>query len=60
MIIINTRTRARIKMAPEREPRLDSLHRATVEKIFGHPTSHNVQWHDVISLLESVGSDTGP
>jgi hypothetical protein len=25
-----------------------------VEKIFGHPVSHNIEWHDVLSLLESV------
>lgn len=43
-------------MTADREPKLDSHHRATVEKIFGHPTSHNVQWHDVMSLLGSVGS----
>ncbi len=35
---------------------MDSHHRATVEKIFGHPVSHNIQWHDVVSLLEAVGT----
>ncbi|HEX4245094.1 MAG TPA: hypothetical protein VHY77_05965 [Acidimicrobiales bacterium] len=34
--------------------RLDGHHRATVKKIFQHPVSHNIQWHDVLSLLESV------
>lgn len=34
---------------------LDAHHQATVDKIFGHPVSHNIQWHDVLSLLESVG-----
>jgi hypothetical protein len=33
---------------------LDGHHRATLEKIFNHPVSHNVQWHDVVSLLERV------
>jgi len=33
---------------------LDGHHRATVEKIFRHPMSHNIQWHDVLSLLKSV------
>ncbi len=37
---------------------LDGHHRATVEKIFSHPTSHNIQWHDVLSLLESVATVT--
>jgi thiamine biosynthesis lipoprotein ApbE len=34
--------------------KLDAHHRKTVEKIFTHPTSHNIQWHDVLSLLEAV------
>ena len=37
---------------------LDGHHRATVEKIFNHPVSHNIQWHDVVSLLQSVGTVT--
>jgi hypothetical protein len=35
---------------------LDAHHRATVEKICSHPVSHNIQWHDVVSLLEKVGT----
>jgi hypothetical protein len=27
-----------------------------VQKILSHPTSHNIEWHDVVSLLEQVGS----
>jgi hypothetical protein len=38
---------------------LDAHHRATVEKIFGHPASPNIQWHDVLSLLQSVATVTG-
>ena len=41
-------------MAQNRE--LDAHHRATVEKIFNHPVSHNIQWHDVLSLLQSVAT----
>lgn len=37
---------------------LDAHHRATVEKIFNHPVGHNIQWHDVLSLLESVATVT--
>jgi len=37
-------------------PKLDTHHRATVERMFGHPTSHNIEWHDVLSLLGQVGS----
>jgi hypothetical protein len=35
---------------------LSSHHRNTLRKIFQHPTSHNIEWHDVVSLLEAVGS----
>jgi hypothetical protein len=36
--------------------KLDGHHRVTVEKIFQHPVGHNIQWHDVLSLLESVAT----
>ena len=35
--------------------KLDSHHRTTAERIFRHPTSHNIQWHDVLSLLKAAG-----
>jgi hypothetical protein len=35
---------------------LTSHHRDTLLQIFQRPTSHNVEWHDVLSLLEAVGS----
>jgi hypothetical protein len=35
---------------------LDSHHRDTLLQLFQHPTSHNIEWHDVLSLLEAVGS----
>jgi hypothetical protein len=35
---------------------LSNHHRNTLLQIFQHPTSHNIEWHDVVSLLESVGS----
>ncbi len=38
--------------------KLDGHHRVTVEKIFQHPVGHNIQWHDVLSLLESVATVT--
>ena len=34
--------------------KLDAHHRKTVERLFTHPTSHNIQWHDVLSLLQGV------
>jgi hypothetical protein len=39
--------------APEH---LNSHHRDTLVKIFQHPTSHNIEWPAVLSLLEAVGS----
>ena len=35
--------------------KLNGHHRVTVEKIFQHPVSHNIQWHDVLSLLRTCG-----
>jgi hypothetical protein len=36
--------------------RLDHRHRDTLRQIFQHPTSHNIEWHAVRSLLEAVGT----
>ena len=35
---------------------LNSHHRDTVEHIFRHPVGHNIEWRDVLSLLEAVAS----
>ncbi len=35
--------------------KLDHHHRMTLQKIFGHPLNHNIQWHDVCSLLGRFG-----
>ena len=34
---------------------LSSHHRATLDAIFSHPSSGNIEWRHVLSLLESVG-----
>jgi len=41
--------------SPE-SPHLDNRHRNTLRQIFQHPTSHNIEWHAVMSLLEAVGT----
>ncbi len=33
-------------------------HRATLERIFSHPASGNIEWRQVRSLLEAVASVT--
>lgn len=33
---------------------LSHNHRATLAKIFQHPVSHNLEWHDVRSLLGAI------
>jgi len=39
------------------EPKhLSNHHRATLLQLFQHPTSHNIDWRAVMSLLEAVGS----
>lgn len=35
---------------------LNRHHRDILERIFQHPTSHNIEWHDVVSLLGVVGT----
>ena len=35
---------------------LGSHHRNTLHRIFDHPTSHNIEWHGVVSLLEAIVS----
>jgi len=35
---------------------LNNHHRETLQQLFEHPTSHNIEWHAVISLLEAVGT----
>ena len=39
--------------APEH---LSNRHRDTLMQIFQHPTSHNIEWPAVLSLLNAVGS----
>ncbi len=33
-------------------------HRAALERIFSHPESANIEWRQVLSLLEAVGTVT--
>jgi hypothetical protein len=37
---------------------LNDHHRDTLREIFQHPTSHNIEWRAVVSLLDAVGSVT--
>jgi hypothetical protein len=38
------------------EAHLSSHHRDTVDRIFSQPPSHNVEWRQVVSLLEAIGT----
>jgi hypothetical protein len=42
--------------SPAEPERLSDRHRDTLLEIFHHPTSHNIEWHSVLSLLEAAGS----
>lgn len=42
--------------SPAQQPHLSNHHRNTLRQIFQHPTSHNIEWNAVLSLLEAVGS----
>jgi thiamine biosynthesis lipoprotein ApbE len=37
---------------------LSNHHRETIRKILAHPTSGNVEWRQVLSLLEAIGEVT--
>lgn len=39
-------------------PHLDSRHRDTLARLFEHPPSENIEWREVLSLLEAVGTVT--
>jgi len=39
-------------------PHLNGHHRVTMAAIFSHPAAHNVEWHDVLSLLNHLGTAT--
>lgn len=41
---------------PKAPPDLNGRHRHTFDAIFRHPTSHNLEWHDVRSLLDAVAN----
>jgi hypothetical protein len=44
-------------MSSTSEPQhLSNHHRDTLLQVFQHPTSHNIEWQTVLSLLEAVGS----
>jgi hypothetical protein len=40
------------------EAHLSNRHRETIERVFSRPSSRNVEWREVISLLETVGTVT--
>jgi hypothetical protein len=37
---------------------LNNHHRDTLEQIFSEPSSGNIEWRQVLSLLEAVGTTT--
>jgi hypothetical protein len=44
-------------MSPTSQPaHLSNHHRNTLRQIFQHPAGHNIEWHAVLSLVETVGS----
>jgi hypothetical protein len=38
--------------------RVTADHRATLDRIFSHPESANIEWRQVLALLEAVGNVT--
>lgn len=39
---------------PSQSPEVTGRHRDTLRHLFAHPLSHNVEWHDVVSLLSEI------
>lgn len=35
-----------------------SNHHGTLEKLFSHPTPHNVHWRDVVAMFVALGGET--
>ena len=43
--------------APSRErTAIHGTHRRTLEALFRHPTAHNLEWMDVVALIEKIGA----
>jgi hypothetical protein len=42
-------------VAPGRAP-IHGAHLRTLEALFRHPTAHNLEWMDVVSLIEKIGT----
>jgi hypothetical protein len=38
---------------------LSNRHRDTLERIFSHPSSGNIEWRQVLPLLEAIRTTTG-
>ena len=55
MLGLSTRERHGREGSPMPVAKMDHHNRTTAERIYRHPTSHNIQWHDVKTLLESLG-----
>ena len=39
-------------------PHVSSHHRLTIEKIFHHPAGGNIEWREVLAMLEDLGTVT--
>lgn len=44
------------KMSTPGRPALHGAHLRTLEALFRHPTAHNLEWMDVVGLIEKIGA----
>ena len=44
-----------MSVTPEPE-HMSNRHRTTLRRIFEHPVSHNIEWREVVSLLDAVAT----
>jgi hypothetical protein len=53
--VCNTPSDPQAQGAPT-QANLNNHHRNTLEEIFRHPTSGNIEWRNVLSLIEAIGT----
>jgi hypothetical protein len=49
-------TQAQHNAAAQEEPKVSGSDRRTIDAILRHPVAHNLEWSDVVSLMEKLGT----
>jgi hypothetical protein len=54
--VTTTRSDAEDSAVTEVHPKISGSHRRTLDAIMRHPVAHNLEWKDVVSLFEKLGT----